>query len=53
MRQHVNPLSRFFQLPLQLSSPGELFDHPEQPIHLDIGGARGRCILRLAELNPE
>ena len=52
MRQHVNPLSRFFQLPLQLPSPGELFDHPEQPIHLDIGCARGRCILGLAELNP-
>ena len=53
MRQHVNPLSRFFQLPLQLPSPGELFDNPEQPIHLDIGCARGRCLLGLAELNPE
>ena len=52
MRQHVNPLSRFFQLPLQLPSPAELFVHPEQPIHLDIGCARGRCILGLAELNP-
>jgi len=52
LRQHVNPLSRFFQLPLQLPSPGELFDHPAQPIHLDIGCARGRCILGLAELNP-
>ena len=52
MRQHVNPLSRFFQLPLQLPSPAELFDHPDQPIHLDIGCARGRCILGLAELNP-
>ncbi|MFL2496499.1 MAG: tRNA (guanosine(46)-N7)-methyltransferase TrmB, partial [Parasynechococcus sp.] len=52
MRQHVNPLSRFFQLPLQLPSPAELFVHPDQPIHLDIGCARGRCILGLAELNP-
>ena len=52
MRQHVNPLSRFFQLPLQLPSPAELFEHPDQPIHLDIGCARGRCILGLAELNP-
>ena len=52
MRQHVNPLSRFFQLPLQLPTPAELFVHPDQPIHLDIGCARGRCILGLAELNP-
>jgi len=52
LRQHVNPLSRFFQLPLQLPSPAELFVHPDQPIHLDIGCARGRCILGLAELNP-
>ena len=52
MRQHVNPLSRFFQLPLQLPSPAELFERPDQPIHLDIGCARGRCILGLAELNP-
>ena len=52
MRQHVNPLSRFFQLPLQLPAPQDLFDRPEKPIHLDIGCARGRCILGLADLNP-
>ena len=52
MRQHVNPLSRFFQLPLQLPSPDQLFEHPEQPIHLDIGCARGRCLLGLAEQQP-
>ena len=52
MRQHVNPLSRFFQLPLQLPSPEALFRAPEQPIHLDIGCARGRCILGLAARDP-
>ena len=52
MRQHVNPLSRFFQLPLQLPEPSELFRRPDQPIHLDIGCARGRCILGLAECTP-
>ena len=52
MRQHVNPLSRFFQLPLQLPSPDQLFERPEQPIHLDIGCARGRCLLGLAERQP-
>ena len=52
MRQHVNPLSRFFQLPLQLPAPDQLFERPEQPIHLDIGCARGRCLLGLAEQQP-
>ena len=52
MRQHVNPLSRFFQLPLQLPAPSQLFERPEQPIHLDIGCARGRCLLGLAEQQP-
>ena len=52
MRQHVNPLSRFFQLPLQLPQPEELFRVPDQPIHLDIGCARGRCLLGLAERDP-
>lgn len=52
LRQHVNPLSRFFQLPLQLPAPCDLFEKPQQPIHLDIGCARGRCLLGLAQQNP-
>ena len=44
MRQHVNPLSRFFQLPLELPGPDQLFDDPRRPIHLDIGCARGLCL---------
>ena len=52
MRQHVNPLSSFFQLPLELPPPEQLFRVPDQPIHLDIGCARGRCLLGLAERNP-
>ena len=53
MRQHVNPLSRFFQLPLQLPPPQELFRDPDLPIHLDIGCARGRCLLGIAALTPD
>ena len=52
MRQHVNPLSSFFQLPLELPPPEQLFRVPDQPIHLDIGCARGRCLLGLAERDP-
>ena len=53
MRQHVNPLSRFFQLPLELPAPDALFSDPGKPIHLDIGSARGQFLLALAEKQPE
>ena len=53
MRQHVNPLSRFFQLPLELPGPDQLFDNPSRPIHLDIGCARGLCLLELSALKPD
>ncbi|MEB3159009.1 MAG: tRNA (guanosine(46)-N7)-methyltransferase TrmB [Synechococcus sp.] len=53
MRQHVNPLSRFFQLPLELPGPDALFDDPSRPIHLDIGSARGQFLLGLAQVQPE
>ena len=52
MRQHVNPLSRFFQLPLELPTPEALFDDPSRPIHLDIGSARGQFLLGLAAVQP-
>jgi tRNA (guanine-N7-)-methyltransferase len=53
VRQHVNPLSRFYQLPRPLPTLAELFAHPELPLHLDIGSARGRFLLALAPLRPE
>ena len=53
VRQHVNPLSRFFQLPLELPPPQELFSDPGRPVHLDIGCARGRFLLALAQQQPE
>jgi tRNA (guanine-N7-)-methyltransferase len=53
VRQHVNPLSRFYQLPRPLPPLADLFADPEQPLHLDIGSARGRFLLALAPLCPE
>lgn len=53
VRQHVNPLSRFFQLPLELPAPAALFSNAERPIHLDIGCARGRFLLALAQQQSE
>ncbi len=52
MRQHVNPLSSFFQLPLEIPPKDELFENSELPIHLDIGSARGKFLLAMAKLQP-
>lgn len=53
VRQHVNPLSRYHQLPRPLPPPEQLFADPALPLHLDIGCARGRCLLELARQRPQ
>jgi len=53
VHQHVNPLAPFYrqaQRPIVLD---DIFAAPEQPLHLDIGCARGRFILRMAEATPD
>ncbi|WP_461565864.1 tRNA (guanosine(46)-N7)-methyltransferase TrmB [Synechococcus sp.] len=52
MRQHVNPLSSFYQVERDLLSIAELFENPNLPLHLDIGCARGRFLLALAPQRP-
>lgn len=52
VHQHVNPLSPYYRqepTPFDVSAFGE----PEQPLHLDIGCARGRFLLRMAAERPE
>ena len=51
MRQHVNPLSRFFQLDNGLPRPDQLFENSDLPIHLDIGCARGKFLIEMAAAN--
>ena len=53
MRQHVNPLSQFFQLPLSLPSKSVLFRNSHYPIHIDIGSAKGEFLIELASKYPE
>ena len=53
MRQHVNPLSQFFQLPLSLPSNSILFKNSHYPIHIDIGSAKGEFLIELASKNPK
>jgi tRNA (guanine-N7-)-methyltransferase len=52
VHQHVNPLSPFYrQAPKPVDIAG-VFADPYLPLHLDIGCARGRFILRMAEAEP-
>ena len=52
MRQHVNPLSQFFQLPLSLPNKSIIFRDSDSPIHLDIGSAKGEFLIELASKYP-
>ena len=53
VHQHVNPLSPFYRqepMPVDIAA---VFAEPDRPLHLDIGCARGRFILRMAEAKPD
>ena len=52
IHQHVNPLAPFFRVapaPLEIE---KVFARPVLPVHLDIGSARGRFLLKMAALEP-
>jgi tRNA (guanine-N7-)-methyltransferase len=49
VHQHVNPLSPYYTAPPQPVDLATAFADPGLPLHLDIGCARGRFILRMAE----
>jgi tRNA (guanine-N7-)-methyltransferase len=48
VRQHVNPLSEKYQQPAEPPDWAQVFDRP-QPLHLDIGCARGSFLLEMAQ----
>jgi tRNA (guanine-N7-)-methyltransferase len=53
VRQHVNPLSRKYQQPVHLPDWSDIYQNPQQPLHLDIGCARGRFLCELAPKQPD
>lgn len=58
VRQHVNPLSEKFQIPLALppnwlSEPGVVFARPKQRLYLDIGCAKGSWAISMAKEKPD
>tara|TARA_Y100001933_G_scaffold159607_1_gene157822 strand:- start:253 stop:882 length:630 start_codon:yes stop_codon:yes gene_type:complete len=51
MRQHVNPLSKYFQEVESIPKIDQIFKYPNLPTHLDIGCASGNFLFQLAEQN--
>ena len=51
MRQHVNPLSKFFQEIEPIPSLSEIFNQPWNPLHIDVGCGSGNFLLQLANQN--
>jgi len=52
IHQHVNPLAPYYTQPVKPIEIGELFADAALPLHLDIGSARGRFLLKMAAIEP-
>jgi tRNA (guanine-N7-)-methyltransferase len=50
VRQHVNPLAQKYQTPANPLDWEKTYTKPKQPLHLDIGCARGRFLLQMAQI---
>lgn len=53
VRQHVNPLSQKYQLKTTRIEWEKIYDRPEQPLLLDIGCARGKFLLNMAQAQAD
>jgi tRNA (guanine-N7-)-methyltransferase len=53
VRQHVNPLGIKYQQPIVWPDWAQIYARPELPLHIDIGCAWGRFVLKMAEVQPE
>lgn len=52
VRQHVNPFSHKYRTVLGPLDWTTIFDRPHQPLHLDIGCAKGYFLMEMAKLQP-
>jgi len=53
VRQHVNPLSKKYQEIISPPNWEKIYSNLQQPLHLDIGCARGRFLLKMAREQPD
>ena len=52
VHQHVNPLAPFYRQAPKPIDLVQVFADASRPLHLDIGCARGRFLLRMADVEP-
>lgn len=52
VRQHVNPLSNKYQTTIGELDWESIFQNPGQPLHIDIGCAKGLFLREMARLQP-
>lgn len=52
VHQHVNPLAPYYRFEPQPFVIENVFSNPDLPLLLDIGCARGRFLLKMAEIEP-
>jgi tRNA (guanine-N7-)-methyltransferase len=50
VRQHVNPLGKKYQTPASPQDLEKIYAKPNQPLHLDIGCAKGLFLLNMAKI---
>lgn len=53
VHQHVNPLAPYFRRCPEPIEPASVFSDPARPVFLDLGCARGRFLLHMAEAEPD
>lgn len=53
VHQHVNPLSPYYRQEPKPIDLAKVFADPDRSLHLDIGSARGRFLLGMAQTFPE
>ena len=53
VHQHVNPLAPYFRFTPKPIEIREIFANPDLPLHLDVGAARGRFLLKMAEIEKK
>lgn len=53
VHQHVNPLSPYYRQEPKPIDLAKVFAYPDRSLHLDIGSARGRFLLGMAQILPE
>ena len=52
VRQHVNPLGKKYQTPASPQDLEKIYAKPNQPLHLDIGCAKGLFLLNMSKIEP-